>query len=94
MAKKGVKKFYGAFSAKNFGNFDQALIRTPPAVGVAGVAKQEEGHWDRAKMGAGVHFNLATPLSPSCGSGLAVVMEGGRRSPRFCLTGEDRKSVV
>ena len=40
------------------------------------------------QMGAGVHFKLATPLSPSCERGLAVVMDGGRRSPQFCPTGD------
>ena len=56
--------------------------------GVAGVVKQEEGHWVRAKIGAWVHFNLATPLSPSGGRGLAVVMEGERRPLRFYPTGD------
>jgi len=50
-------------------------------VGVAGEAKREEEHWDRAKMGAGVHSNLATPLPPSVGRGLVVVMDGGDAAP-------------
>ena len=54
--------------------------------GVSGVAKGKEGHWDRAKMGVGVHFNLATLLPPSCGRRLAVFVEGGRHSPGFWPT--------
>ena len=52
---------------------------------VLGVPKGKKGHWDRAKMGAGVHFNFAL-LLPCGGRTLTVVMEGGRRSPGFWLT--------
>ena len=63
---------------------------------VARAAKGEEGHCDRAKMGAELHWNFGNALvaPPPGGRGLAVVMEGGRRSPRFCRTGDQTTRCI